>query len=597
MMLKTSSNKKSPALGMFLFTIRQNIGIIVLTVICMLLICPGFLMIHLDETLEGLNGYSYEFNTVLMIFSVCGSIAGAAGVVVYNIINFMYLYSKKSSDVFHAIPLTRTQLLLSRGLAGLASTLIPLVVGYIALICLTAVYPKLIVDLEILAVGFFYNILIMLIAWSISLIFIICAGTVFDFVLSFGIINVALLLLPLIVSTIADEMLFGFSNRELSILLKWFSPIYFAVYSMEDFINRAVSFKIAEDSVQRYSIFNSNEWIMLGVSLVIIIGLTVLTAWLYNRRKAEKAANAYAFKFIYVITNILLSFEVAYGVGLIFSEFEYNFVFWIFSVAGALLAAVVFGAISERGFKTVKKSILLGGGSIAGLIAIFVILATGGFGYESRIPQIDDIATIEVDISGRYVDLSSDFELVRNLHKNIIDDYDEAIEKSWEKDGDVYCTSIQIEYTLKNGAKMRREYWSLPVDDFGEDIVKICKKEDIQSHITQLNLDKPKHIGFDGNFYDGIEETEDYFSCNIPKEEAIKLLEIYKKENLLMTPEMLSGNRVVNYYLNWDTGYYSSHNYYEFYIGDNYTEFIEAVENIKKKYESPYKEESEKYID
>jgi len=262
MMLKTSSNK-NPALGLFLFTVKQNIGIIILTVICMLLVCPGFLLIQIKETLDSIGNNAYEFNEVLAGFTACCTIAGALGVIVYNIINFMYLYSKKSSDVFHAIPLTRTQLLLSRGFAGIVSTLIPTAVGYISIICLTLIYPRIIADLEILAVGFFYNILIMFIAWSISLLFIICAGTAFDFILSFGIVNGALLLLPVIISVIADELLYGYASRNLSSILKWFSPIYFSVFSMEDFISRALSHKIG--AIHRYPIFNSNEWIMLSI--------------------------------------------------------------------------------------------------------------------------------------------------------------------------------------------------------------------------------------------------------------------------------------------------------------------------------------------
>jgi len=573
------------------FTVRQNIGLVVLTVICMLLVCPGYLMLHINDTLSSIGHYSYEFNTVLLIFSLAASIASAVGVVVYNIINFMYLYSKKSSDVFHAVPLTRTQLLLSRGIAGIICTLVPLAVGYLSIILISLLIPKLIVDLEILAVGFFYNILIMLIAWAISLVFIVCAGTVFDFALSFGIVNIALLILPTIIAAMADEVLFGYSGRLINDFLKWFSPVYFAIFSMEDFINRAETFRISETSLSREPIFNSNEVTMLIVSLIIILGLTVLSVILYNRRNAEKAGNAYAFKFLYIIANILLSFEVAYGVGMIFSEFEYNGVFWIFAIVGALISAVTFGAISERGFKTVKKSLIIGGGSVAGLIAVGIILSTGAFGYETRIPEIKDIATAELQIDGRTINLSADFESVTKFHKNIVENYETELHNAFDSDEDFRTGYVNIEYALKSGSKILRTYWGFPLEPFAEDLVEICKKEDIGATITKVKLDKPRYVNFSGHIYDGNEDTDDYVSYNISKDDYLQLLEIYKRENLKLTAKTLSTGRWVEYNSWWESDIPNT--YYDFYVGDNYTEFISAVKELADKYEDI----NTKYVD
>ncbi len=583
MTLKTFSNKQNATLGMLNFTVRQNIGLVVLTVICMLLVCPGYLMLHINDTFSSIGAYSYEFNTVLLIFSLSASVASAVGVVVYNIINFMYLYSKKSSDVFHAVPLTRTQLLFSRGIAGIICTLVPLIVGYLSLICIALLIPKLIVDLEILAVGFFYNILIMLIAWAISLIFIVCAGTVFDFALSFGIVNIALLILPAIISAMADELLFGYAGRMINDFMKWFSPVYFAIYSMEDFINRAETFRISETSLSREPIFNSNEVTMLIVSLIIIIGLTVLSVILYNRRNAEKAGNAYAFKFLYFIANLLLSFEVAYGIGMIFSEFEYNGIFWLFAIVGALLSAVTFGAISERGFKTVKKSLMIGGGSVAGLIAVGIILSTGAFGFETRVPEISRIATVEMQFDGRTVNLSADFEAVTDFHKNLLKNYESELHKAYSSDGDFLTGYVNIDYTLKNGNKILRTYWGFPLEPFAEDMVEICKKEDVGAAITKVKLDKPKYISFSGHIYDGNDQTDDYVDYIISREDYINLLEIYKKENLKLTAETLSTGRWVQYNSWWESDIPNT--YYDFYVGDNYSEFIAAVKDLADKYE------------
>ena len=48
MMLKTSSNKVNPSANMFRFTLKQNLGIIVLATIAFLLVCPSYMLINLN---------------------------------------------------------------------------------------------------------------------------------------------------------------------------------------------------------------------------------------------------------------------------------------------------------------------------------------------------------------------------------------------------------------------------------------------------------------------------------------------------------------------------------------------------------------------
>ena len=68
----------------------------------------------------------------------------------------------------------------------------------------------------------------------------------------------------------------------------------------------------------------------------------------------------------------------------------------------------------------------------------------------------------------------------------------------------------------------------------------------------------------------------------ILREDYIKLLEIYKKENLKLTAETLSNGSWVQYNCWWESDLYNA--YYEFYIGDNYSEFISAVKGLSEKY-------------
>ena len=584
---KIFSNKQNSALGLFLFTIRQNIGLIILTVIGTLLLCPGYLLIEVNEYHDRMSKAFYELNSVISFFGVAACVVGAIGVVVYNIINFSYLYSKKSSDVFHALPLTRTQLLLARSFAGFVSVMIPLIIGYIALVSVVLFTPWIIADLEILAVLFMYNIFVMLFAWSMSLLFMICAGTVFDFALSIGIINVGLLMLPHILSVFAQEFLFGYGYSVPDNLLKCSSPIYYYVFTIADFMNRESKYQIGY-AYKKPPLFNSNEVIAIIVTLVLLAVLLTASILLYKRRNAEKAGNAYAFKFVYILSNLLLSFEVGFGIGVIFSDLVLSSpIFWIFSIVGALMASVAFGAISERGFKTYKKSLVVGGASAALILIFTVCFAVDIIGYENRVPNSDKVLSVKADVQGFTIELAGkDVSYVTDLHEKIIKEYDTAYqkmeEKSLEYGYNIYYANL--EYTLKNGTTIKRHYNAIPAEHFADEMLKVCRFEDVSSLINDIKVEKPKTVQFHGTD----KNTEKYFDYVINYEDFISLLEAYDKSNDKMEKSIFSNNS--NFYANWDADYYDgtpySEGYYDFCVGDNYTEFFEAFENIKAKYEN-----------
>ena len=594
MMLKTFSNKNS-AFGLFLFTLRQNLGLIILSVIGMLLVCPGYVLIELNDYHDRLSKEFYELNNIILILGAIACIIGAIGVVVYNIINFLYLYSKKSSDVFHAVPLTRTQLLLSRSLAGFVSTLIPLVIGYVSLALIAVFTPWIIADLEILAILFMYNIFIMFTAFGMSLLFLVCAGSVFDFVLSFGIVNISLLILPHIISVFAEEFLFGYTYSVVENLMKCFSPIYYYIFAIADFTNRASTYERGY-TLQRPPLFNSNELMAIIVTLVLLALFVGSAILLYKRRNAEKAGNAYAFKFIYVLSNLLLSFEVGFGVGVIFSDMNLESpVFWIFTVAGALIAAVAFGAISERGFKGFKKSLIVGSVAAAAVLLINVCYIVDITGFEKRIPQNDKILTVEANIEGFTVELSGDdVKYVTALHERIVKENDIAHHKMEQKDNDYDTSHANIIYKMKNGATIQRSYYGFPTEYFAKDMLKVCKFEDVESVITQVKAEKPKTALLHGHF-----ENDKYFEYSIICDDFIKLLEAYDKANDNMEETIFIRN--TNLYISWDSEFYDGSNYadgyFEFCVGNNYTEFFEAVEQIEQKYQNLLDEDYGKYED
>lgn len=442
MILRTSSNKTiNPSFNMFKFTLRRNLGGLLLITACALLISPGYSLMKIRETVENMGYSSYDVGYFIRLMFYCGTFAGCAISVIFNIINFSFLYQKRSVDVFLSFPLTRFEMISSRFFAGLVLSIIPVTVGYLGLLGILLFYPPAVGSIGTLSVYLLYSLLSILICSAFSLIFLVCAGNAFDFILSFFGINIGIIGISLMVSYTLQQTVYGYdeSGSE-NFILKYGSPFSFIIRSIKNYLDNP-----------------SGKAVELFVIKAIILSVIfyVIACALFYRRKSEKSGESYAFRFIYYASSIVYSVCGAFIIGILFESEVATLKFVITAVLGALIFCIAYGAISNRGFKTVKKSALLG--IISSLMIISVIL--GGhfdiFGVVKKVPAKEDIKSASINFSGLNIEIK-DFDIVTSLHKEIT--LDKNIERlSQHNDGDIRDT-IDINYKLKSGNKLFRSY-------------------------------------------------------------------------------------------------------------------------------------------
>lgn len=430
MTLKTSSRKINPALNMFGFTIRKNIGLIVLVTIATLLICPGFILSNLE------NIKTADREILSVDYPCILTVIGCGTVVVFNLINFLFLYSKRSSDVFLSVPLTRTELLVSRCLAGFVFSLIPIVLSYISLGVIVNLVSTSTAVISI-AICFAYTVMCMLVCSSFSMIFVVCAGSAFDLVVSFAGINIGLIVVSVILSTIFEECIYGYSTDVLSIM-RIVSPFVFVGSGFCDY----------------FDTFETFDLLFFIKSGILVIIFTLLSVILFNKRKAERGGDAYAYRFIYIICSLIISFCGAFFLGGLFSEgFKGNSVtFWIFALIGAVLVAVAYSAVTHRTFKNFKGAVMIGVCATLVMAIIFIISQNGGLGYASRLPKKQEIKNASVHFFATDTIEYNDPSKVLSLHKSLINNKDKSDKDDTDK------RYIDIIYRLKNGKKFEREY-------------------------------------------------------------------------------------------------------------------------------------------
>ena len=115
MILKTSSNKLNPAINFFKTSLKKQSGFVLLSLVISLLICPGVILKNIsDNTINITKDNTYEMQWLVDGFTTGIFVFSLAVMLLLLFVNFGFLYSKKASDVFHSLPLTRNELLITR---------------------------------------------------------------------------------------------------------------------------------------------------------------------------------------------------------------------------------------------------------------------------------------------------------------------------------------------------------------------------------------------------------------------------------------------------------------------------------------------------
>ncbi len=491
MTLKTSSRKINPFWNMIGLTLRKNLGIIIVLCIAALLYYPGSFIVNYEDLLVSVE--NNRNNYLLENFGNAVTVFAALIAILFNMLNFGFLYKKNSSDVFHAFPLTRSELLLSRLLSGVFATLIPVAFCYTSFGILMA-FNSWMGSFAVLFYYLLHTVVILLVCSTFSMIFVISAGSMFDLGVSLIGANLALIAVGWIIESILAETLVGFNGYHTSDIIYNLSPPYFC----------GVGLGLANNIIQNKANGQSIEFLLR--SIVYIVAFTVVSLLLYNRRKAEKSGTGYAYKFMYLGCSLLAGICGGYLLGMMFTGNFTSFEFWFFAIAGCLLTSVIYGTVTNRGFKGVGQSIIMGGISAVVIISVALGGVTGGLGYTARIPEKEKIKRASVSVFNENISFD-DPQQVLDLHKKILDT------NATEYDGSVsyrYTQTIYFYYELENGKMMSREFtvYEPKVADKLLDIYKSQERLNmINEHINIVNSREASLYFYDGNDYRNVRLT------------------------------------------------------------------------------------------
>ncbi len=549
-MLKTCSVKKIP-FNFFLLSLKRQTPVSLLITAFLLLICPGMLVGNILAAYDDFvyTGLPYSFNHEFPSVAIIIFIVSLVAMLILVLSNFGFLYSKKAGDLYHSLPLTKNQLFIIKTAASFVGAFFTLAVSFGALVTINVLPFVKGISLKECGEYFLSMTLLLLLCTCFTALFATLSSSYFNFIVSLGSVSVAL---PLIVILVCYWLEQGYG-----IVVSRLSTIYTSPY-----LYAVVKLMAQERHIDDVSEFSIVSFVCCILFSLLFIGLSL---FFFKKRKTETAEQPFSFKFVNVITLICVSLCGGVFIGTVFSLGELQSLsFWLFLLFGAIICAIAVGAIQNKNFKTVLKSLVLGCIAFFTVLAVFV--GTKVYtAYAARfVPDFENIESITVNDD---LVMLSDIDTILQIHKTAIKDIDAPTTSYAE-----FVYSYDIEYTLRNGRRIRRHY------TLYNNALNLAY---LKSETRLAFYDNPI-IPDDTDVSVYSDKNEDYASYRLTDEQYRALLSAYAKDIRKASPDVFYEDRV---YISGRVARddYGTLNIYESY--ENTRAYIEYLkENGKKAY-------------
>lgn len=430
------------------------------------------------------NIYVFECVYLAMIFAT-----------VISFMAFSYLHNKRSMDFYGSMPVSRRTQFFGRMTAVVASTIVPLII-----VCLIGNGVVLFRGFEDAVSAFLCGTVGILGNIAFIAFIAVCCGTVghsiVTYILISGVYPVCVLVLTLYPQMVLPGMS-GFSSFGefpvspvvLSLLSPFIAPICaYGSGLIENVLNTLISSSTISTGTT-VSVFYYVWWI------VFTAGLVVATYFLVKKRKSESAQSGFAFVFPSVAIKFFTSVTTGLLMGLILasissipyvggevSSVSYIILFSIGIIIGTIISHIILHLIYHRGMSGFGKWMILYGCEALVSLIFFAIVTTGMFGYATRVPDVEDVKSVEITfiscvdpeikIKGKNPQIysTSDPESIKSIveyHSAVVQEYEKQCSGIYTPVGNYgndeaydsyHGDGLFLRYTDKKGNQITRAY-------------------------------------------------------------------------------------------------------------------------------------------
>lgn len=483
---------------LYLSLLKQHRGFMVLlTCILFVLYSLPYIMAFLESPKDAIiyaSGSGKNFNEFSMFFFI---IYITVVPLLLGVRLFGYMHSKRSVDLYHSLPIKRSELYLSSSAIGLTMLTIPIFINFMVVITL-----QIMNGYGVYSYHAFGNMFLWIVAgYSIMAVTGLCAvnvGSQLDTYLFSVVLNAAPTIMFFIYEGIRSTLLYGYVFDHN--LMDWatrLSPIPTMLLREVGGLNKS-------DTLNTMIV-----WAIIGVLI------TALSMFIYRKRKSEMAEVVGNFGPAQIIVRIIVYYIGTALFAIMFYEFmSYEYDESYFTI-GAVLGAFVTGVIGEMLMtrsprRTLKRLPIIIGVMIFSAAASFLYLKDG-FGFESYVPTADNIKSVEIEINDGYEDLYDHVNYksaimtepeviskVVDIHKAQIDAFiDNGYSENFEHAVLNHYTSIDITYTMNSGKTVSRTYSYLDAKAM-ESIALLSQNPSYVQQNSEFFVIEPADINFLG---------------------------------------------------------------------------------------------------
>lgn len=396
----SSNNLRGELIQTFLWELRHRFGLIALFCGLHFVTLPlvEILAMNNAQRINMENGYMIDMsqrflNALSVVLPLCTASLSLLMVLILSVLAFQYMHQKRSVDLFHSLPVSRSALLGGRVLSCLVALLIPLVLNFALTLVVAAVYQVALSEF----MGFFLVSLGWILLMACASFFFcsfmaVCSGTTFDMVISIVVVNITYPLMILLGRVTAGMIIPGMNMN-----IDFQSVPYTALSPFVASYLPLIYGSLGEEA------FSSVPFLLWWLILSVVMIASAL--YLYRSRKSECAESNYAFPIPKTLIRFVATAAAGLAGALVFhSTFDSSASFFVGLFVGSIIAHIIAEAVYGRGFKGLKRSFAYYGVFLIAFAAFYGICVTGAFGYDTKIPKAENVSYVETRLG--HVDAS-----------------------------------------------------------------------------------------------------------------------------------------------------------------------------------------------
>ena len=415
-----------------------------------------------------------------------------------------YLMKSNSVGLMHSLPVSRTAQYFTHFGAGMVMT----TAGNVLVVLLSAAMELRLgaVEWKSLLWWLLLSELLVFFFFAFAALCACVTGWTLGVPVIFLGVNFMVKAYSLLISGMGSAFYYGYSMRtDFTPLERWLTPLYHIYSRFAD-----VQTKWYGDTSYAKTILDMGAVKVTAIYAVIGVAMLALGWLFYLARHSETAGDAIVFRWLKPIVRYVIA--IAGGIGLGFGVYAVlelgndsgSELFLL--VCQLVMGFVVYCAVEmlmRKGFKIFDRRTWIGLAALfAIIIGVFAVMKMDLFGYEKRIPETQDVKSVNVtsyDIGNVSSNDPAFIELVREVHCACLDRKElKAPTGPVDEAGYYYDLWISLDYTLKNGSHVNRQY-NVPLYE-GDEMIEAANR--------LINSDEAKRESYLSGGYDSLCKNE-----------------------------------------------------------------------------------------